>query len=284
METIIMRNLITTMAIISLAACGGKDDETGDTSVVTDDTSVVTDDTGTTGTVVDASFSLSGNAIDMQFMTPVSSGALCMTIADPTEAIAGGDLIVLTQTTIEADTGAWATDVFETDSVVGLFMIVSDCDGLTTVVFPTATGFNSYDDAGDGMDIGGLTSISISMLAAGGMNQSFAAAGSSMTLAANGAMAGFVFDADGATPVSGATVCGADCADTLYFDTAMADGLFTTQGAVNMETDASAMGAFVVPGASVYTYVVDDGGAHNWDSLLFGAVPGMVSFVSFIAN
>ena len=250
METIIMRNLITTMAIISLAACGGKDDETGDTSVVTDDTSVVTDDTGT---AVDASFSLSGNAIDMQMMAAVSSEALCMTIADPTDAIAGGALIVLTETTIEAVTGAWATDLFETSSAVGLFMIVSDCDGTSTVVFPTATGFNSYDDAGDGEDIGGLTAISINMMAAGGMDQSFAAAGSSMTLSANGAMAGFVFDSMG-IPVGGATVCGADCADTLYFDTAMADGLFTTTGVgVNMETDATANGAFVVPGASVYT-------------------------------
>ena len=127
-----MRNFTVTMAIISLAACGGKGDDTSDTSVVTDDTSVVTDDTGT---VVDASFSLSGNAIDMATMSPVSSEALCMTIADPTDAIAGGDLIILTQTTIEAGTGAWATEAFETDSAVGLFMIVSDCDGTATEVF-----------------------------------------------------------------------------------------------------------------------------------------------------
>jgi hypothetical protein len=65
----------------------------------------------------------------------------------------------------------------------------------------------------------------------------------------------------------------------------MMDGLFTTQGVgVNTATDAAANGAFIVPGAPVYTYVVDDGGTHNWDSLLFGAVPGMVSFVQFVAN
>ena len=279
-----MKNLTVTMAIISLAACGGKGD---DTSVVTDDTSVVTDDTGETGTMVDASFSLSGNTVDMVNMGPVSVDGLCMTIADPTAAIAGGDLIVLTQTTIEAGTGAWATEAFETDSSVGLFMIASDCDGTTTEVFPTATGLSveSYAEGGNAEDIGGLTSISINMMAAGGINQSLQAAGSTMNLADNGAMAGFVFDSAG-VPVGGATVCGSDCANTYYFDTAMNDGLFTTAGSgVNSETSAAANGSFIVPGASVYTYVVDDGGAHEWwDSLLFGAVPGLVSFVQFVAN
>jgi hypothetical protein len=268
-----------------------------DTDATTTDTSVITDtgvtttetDTGsmTTDTEVDTSFSLSGNTIDMATMTPVSSGALCMTIADPTAAIAGGDLIILTQTTIEATTGAWATEAFETDSAVGLFMIASDCDGTATVVFPTATGMSadSYAEAGDGEVIDSLTSISVSMMAAGGINQSLAAAGSSMNLLDNGAMAGFVFDSMG-VPVGGATVCGSDCADTYYFDTAMNDGLFTTAGSgVNAATAAAANGSFIVPGASVYTYVVDDGGAHEWwDSLLFGAVPGLVSFVQFVAN
>ena len=277
-----MRNLIVTMAIVSLAACGGKGD---DTSVTTDDTSITTDDTGETGTGVDASFSMSGNTVDMMSMMPVSSDALCMTIADPTAAIAGGELVVLTQTTIEAGTGAWATEAFETDSAVGLFMIASDCDGTGTVVFPTATGVSAdnYATAGDGEDIGGLTSISINIMAAGGIDQSLTVAGSSKNLGDHGAMAGFVFDSAG-VPVGGATVCGADCADTYYFDATMNDGLFTTGPSVNSETAADAGGGFIVPGASVYTYVVDDGGAHTWDGLLFGALPGIVSFVQFVAN
>ena len=273
------------MAIISIAACGGKDDETGDTSVVTDDTSVTTDETGETGTTADAGFFLSGTAIDMMQMAPVMDDGLCMTIADPTAAIAGGDLLVLTQTAIESGTGAWSTDIFETESAVGLFMIVSDCDGTATLVFPTGTGLSteSYSTAGNGDEISGLTAISINLMAAGGINQSFAAAGSQMTLADDGAMAGFVFDSAGA-PVGGAVVCGSDCADTLYFDSNMADGLFTTQGSVNTETSVDANGGFIVPGAAVYTYVVDDGGVHTWGSQLFGAIPGIVSFISFIAE
>jgi hypothetical protein len=268
------------LILFSLLACGEDEPATDDSTATTDDSEVEGDDTGPFG------FGISGMAYDLMNAAPSAAG-LCITIADPTDAASTGDpadLIILGNT-VTAEGGTFTVKGIETDSAIGVFIIVSDCADEGTVR-ATGTGVSvaSYEDLEPGGMIEGATALSINSTFEVVLDQSAVAAGyGGDNIATAGAMMGFVQDSAG-TPISGATVTGKDGVATYYGDTEPTDGLFTSaETGVNTATDAAAGGLFFVPGAPIYTYTATADG-YAFEQLLFGGVPGMVTVLKFTAE
>jgi len=267
--------LLGSLAVTSLVLTGcGKDD--GDTGS-TDGGTTPADDTS----VGAASFSIEGTALDFAAQAPAAEG-LCVYATDPTDALGGGDLIILSSSTVGAG-GAFNLEGVVTESVLGLLILVQDCNNEGTVM-PSATGVaaEDYESLADGDVVAGRNAYVLSADFQAGIDQSVAAAGGSSDIGTEGALLGFVFDASG-TPVSGATVDCGGCADIYYGDADSADGLFTSaKTGINASTDATASGLWVVPGGPVSSYTCEDG-ANSYDSLLVGSQPGIAVFVAFYA-
>lgn len=276
-----IRVLSISLAAFALTACDGRGEDTAnptDDSEVADD-SEVTDDSN----VVETGWGVSGVGWDLMNSAPVAGG-LCVTIADPTDAASSGDpadLIVLSTTTTAED-GTFTATGIETSSLIGVFMIISDCADEGTVR-ATGTGIApaSYDELGDGDLLEGATAISVNATFEAALDQSATLAGyAGAPIATAGLMMGFVQDSAG-TAIDGATVTGPT--STFYMDVDSSDGLFTTGAEVNASTDALTGALFVVPGAPIYTYKADADG-EVFQSQLFGAVPGLVTVMKFIAD
>ena len=255
---------------VAMTGCG-KEDDSGASG----------DDTSTGGGTEVVAFDIEGTAIDFATQTPAAEG-LCVYATDPTEALGGGDLIILSDSTVGAG-GAFTLTGITTESAFGLLILVQDCANEGTVM-PSATGVAAEDYAalGDGDLLGGRSAYVLSADFQAGIDQSVAAAGGSSDILSEGALLGFVFDPSG-VPVSGATVDCEGCAPIYYADTESADGLFTNaKTGVNASTDALANGLWVVPGAPIASYTCDDG-ANTYEPLLIGSQPGIAVFVAFYA-
>ena len=269
-------SLVALLGAFMATGCGSEDDtdtDAGDTD--TDDTDVV-----------EGGFSIEGTAVDLALSVPSAEG-LCVNVSDPTPAIAGGEPLVLAETTTAAD-GTYTLEDITTTSSLGLLVGVSDCPEATARTgMPTATGIaaSSYSSLGDGDNLPGQTSYSINAELEAGVDGSLTAAGyTGDPIGTAGTFVGFVFDADG-YPLADATVeCTSDeTVLTYYQDTDPNDGLFTTMGAVNTGTDATASSLFWIPGAPIGNYEADHA-TSTFESQLGGSSAGTAVLIAFDAE
>ena len=252
--------------MLALTACTDK--TTDDTSSTADD-SATTDDSGEpTG-----GFSISGTAKNLLSGEAATEG-LCVSVADPTPALSGGELDIRSDTTVGAG-GAYTAEHVETTSAVGLLMLVEDCAAEGTVM-PTATGIkrDAYSSLGDGDAITDQTIYSIDATSQAGIQAGLEGAGYTGDLGTEGALLGFVLDTDASTPIDGAVVGGGSA--TVYY--ANADGTWNTTATV-----AAARSMFIIPGAPIYTYTCSKDG-YTFGNLLAGSQPTYAVIVRFLAE
>jgi hypothetical protein len=265
--------LIGTLGTI---ACKGRGEDTetpeGDTDTDTDSDTDTDTDTDTDADTDVTGFAVEGMAVNLMDGSAAAEG-LCVHAADPTPAMAGGEIEVLATSTV-GGSGAYSVTGIETDSAVGLLMLVADCGDEGTVM-PTATGMStdSYAGLGDGDVIADRLIYSIDAASQGAMAAGLAHAGYAGDLAVDGALVGFVFDAAGA-PVDGAVVTGPSGFPTYYFTGAG----FNTAGTV-----AAANAMFVIPAGPIYSYSCAADG-YDFDSILAGSQPGFAVIVAFDAQ
>lgn len=267
-----MRSL-TLFAFAGLAACSGEKttSPTGETGTPTD--------TDTQTTPPAGGFTVEGIVLNAATQQPVAEG-LCVSVVDPTPALGGGEPLTLVSGTVGAG-GVFSLADVSTTSTVGLLVDVRDCTGDT--VYPSATGISADDYAGlgEGDVLGDRVAFSIDAALRDGLAASATVAGYVGDLSADGYFFGFTLDTTGA-PLGGVSVsCLGTCNATLYMDTDPADGLFTTGGAPNTATDATAGAVFVIGAAPIGQYSADDGGAHTFGSQLNGSNPGIATITAF---
>lgn len=229
-------------------------------------------DTGDTGEPEETvAFTVSGTAINLMdpAATPAAEG-LCVSAADPTEAITGGEVITVSSSTIGA-AGAYEVTGVNVKPVVGLLMLVEDCGDEGTVL-PTATGIPSdaYMALEDGDVLADTEIYSIDGASQAALQAGLEAAGYVGDLATEGSLIGFVLDVDG-TPIEGATMHGRS-GDTVYYY----DG--TGFGAT--ATTAAGRGMWVIPEAPIYNYSCEADGL-NFDNKMTGSQPGYAVVATF---
>lgn len=271
--------LLATSLLLTLTGCDGrgKDDTGGGTDTSdTSDTSDTGDTSDTTDTGSATGFTVSGTLIDLALKVPMDGSALTIAVADPTPALAGGEMEILATGTADA-TGAFSVAGVETTSSVGLFVVVTG-----TGVMNSAFGISSasYSGLGDGDVLSGVNAYVVSSDLSDFVNTSISAAGGTEDIVTLGALFGFVFDVAGA-PVGGAVASCSGCGtpNFYYADTDPTDGLFSTGATANTSTNAATNAMFVVPGAPIASYTADDG-VHDFVSQLGGSLPGFAAFIS----
>ena len=212
---------------------------------------------------------------------PAAEG-LCVYLADPTPALATGsaaDLGIL-GATATGTSGTFGLEGIDTTSLVGLFLVVDDCDPEVDTVATSITGVatDDYLDLADGELLGDQTALVLEASIQAVIEASLPYAGYTGSYLADGGMIGFLIGADG-VPGHGATVVRADGqpADVYYADTNPLDGLFTTAGVPNSSSDAYTNGMFLVPGASLATWTAVHE-TESFESAFFGTVPGVTTF------
>ncbi len=235
-----------------------------------------------------AGFSVSGLAYDPFSTTehgtqglPAAEG-LCVYLADPTPALATGsaaDLDLLAGTAT-GTSGTFALEGVHTTSLVGLFLVVDDCDPETDTVSTSITGvtLGDYLDLSDGDLLGDQIALVLDATILAAIEASLPYAGFAGSYLEGGAMIGFALDAEG-VPAHGATVVRADGepADVYYADANPLDGLFSAGAAANTATDAYASAMFLIPGAPLTEWTVAHGEA-SFETVFFGTVPGVTTF------
>ena len=165
----------------------------------------------------------------------------------------------------------------ETDSTLGLVVVVSDCpEAAEATLYNSGTGVSSsaYEGNVDVTDNTAFT-LSNSMVAAIDGNLSALghvdAEGEPATFEASGGLINFIFDAEGA-PVSGATVsCAAGYCPAYY--AADAEGFDLSA------TETGMMGLAVLPGAPITTYSVEHA-EKSFGSATMGSLAGIALFVA----
>ena len=225
-------------------------------------------------------YALEGTVRDVETGELPAAG-LCASAIDPTPAITGGDPEILGTGTVEAD-GTFSVGGITESPAVGVFVGIDDCEESgEDLVINAATGVPAEEITGKGTGdvVGGIRAVVVTHDLA---DRWAADIGWDGDLGADGFLAGFVLDAQG-NPVSGAAIDCQGCADDYYLDADAADGLFGAGATFNAETDAAAGAMFLIPAAPIFTYECADGGAHTWDSTLFGSVPGIGAFIDFDA-
>lgn len=253
-----MKTTLSLITLFLLSACSGDDK--------TDDSAGETGDSAATG------FNVEGTALGLLSGAAATEG-LCVDVADPTAAIAGEEVEILASSTVGAD-GAYAVTGVETESVLGLLVVVVDCAGSGPTVLPTATGikYAEYKDLQGGATISDFTIYSIDGASQTAFQAGLASAGYTGDLSVDGALVGFVIDEAGAG-IAGATV-GSSLSDTTYY--MAADYSFNTTG-----TSAETRGLFIIPDAPISTYEATAAG-YTFESVLSGSQPGYAVLSRFI--
>lgn len=290
------RLLAATTALMA-AGCWGRDIEyQSDGSVDTGPTEIVAcgeEPEEITG------WTLQGVADDLETGTPATAAdGLCATAIDPSPVLAGQPPINLASAQI-CDDGAFTIYNLGDAPAVGMFILIDDCgpgEGDTAAieqdnVLQSANGVSSDDVAGFGAG-----DVYVADSATGKGDLVYLTRSFQVTLEAEfinpagsidetGFLGGRLLDASLA-PVTGATIdCGACGPLTAsYPDGDASDGLFETGGTANAASTAEGDGRFYLPGASVDTYTIDDGGVHTWEATLLGGLAGYAVFSNFIAT
>lgn len=272
-----------TLSIILALACGEKDAPVDtDTGVEADadaDSDADSDTDADADTDVEPQgFDITGTSFEIGSQGPGTEG-LCIDAVDPSAAFTGGELKILASSSLEAD-GTFTIEAVETNSVLGLFLLVTDCADVAPTM-PTASGvpFAAYDGLGTGDLIAGRNAVVVAQATADGVAQSLVAAGYEGDISEQGFVLGFVRDAEG-TPVQGATVsCGEGCA-VYYADVDPSDGMFTSAGELNTGTSAQTGGVFVVPNGPLTSYSADHE-TIDFPAVTFGGMPGLVTVMAF---
>jgi len=227
-------------------------------------------------------FAIEGSVYDIDLDDiPADPESLCAYALDPTPVLTGGDPIFMAGSQV-CPNGDYVVTGLNDPPSIGMFISIDDCEGNDDTVMRSATGVD-FEDV-DGLRAGDAYTGFRAYL----INNDFAAAISADLTnfdddaQETGFMAGFVRDIN-ENPVAGATVACGGCVSFYYMDADGDDGLFSTSGNLNTQTDAEAMSMFVAPRAPIFTYEASDGGAHSWESQLFGSLPGYASFLLFNA-
>ena len=213
---------------------------------------------------------------------PTDPTALCAYALDPTPVLSGGDPIVMAASAV-CDSGEYHVGGLSDPPSIGMFISIADCDPSAPTVMKSATGidFDDVKDLGDGDVFDGKVVYLVTLEYGQEIDANLSDYDGDAV--ATGFMAGFVMDLD-YDYVSGASLSCTGCADFYYLDDDPSDGMFYTDGERNTETDATVRSIFVAPGAPIFTYKADDGGAHTWEPQLFGSLPGYASFLLFNAD
>jgi hypothetical protein len=226
--------------------------------------------------------SISGKSTNMLIGTAGTEG-LCIDAVDPSAALEGGALNVLGSSTLDGSGNYTVDGVDVSKAPLAIFMVVHDC-GAEGTVFPSATGIaaESYStmSAGDSLtrDV-----LFVDTASAAGVNASLTGVGYAGSLAANGAIMGFVLDSDGSTRLGGATVACDGCDNVYYLDTNVAEGgFFASAAGINAATEPG-VGVVVIPGGPVAGYQVSHPDK-TFESGLFGSIPNLIAFTAWTAN
>ncbi len=252
--------MLRTSLILALAACGA--DATSDATTYS---------TGTTTGTTAAGFTVEGTAVLL--LDPASPAPnFCISVLDPTPALAGGAPTVLASAVIGAD-GTFSVAGIETGSTIGILMAVSDCDPLApSGALLTATGIEAadYADAAAGTVLSGYTAFVIDDGTAATLTGGLAAAGYAGDIAVEGSLVGFVLDAANA-PVDGATVGAPDDVSVFYM---------SATGLTSGPTSAAAGALFIIPAAPIFTYSATATGL-TFAPVLAGSQPGTQVVIAF---
>lgn len=277
MTRILSTALPVLTAALLTAGCNGDGELTDDTDVDTDS------DTEAPPRLV----SITGMTMELLSPTTPAPEGLCARAVEPTEALDGGELTLLGESTVGADGSFTITDVNLDDAPLAIFVVLTDCDNSGTIAFPAGTGIasDSYADnvAGDTLT---RDSFWVSAQSQAGINQSLVTAGSDKS-ASDGLVLMFVTDAQN-NPLPGATVsCAGDGCDDLeayYLDTDPEDGLFTTAGEGGLVVnEATVAGLAVIPAGPVANYTANAEG-QTFSSSLFGSIPGLAAVTQVSAE
>ena len=190
-------NLSITVLFLVASACGdsGTDSETGSSS----DTSGTSagSETGETTAGGGPGFTLSGTAVDLFTTVPLgpAEGAACVSIVDPIATQLMGEPVILTSSTVNTD-GSWSVPGIETDNELGLLVLVHDCDNSGTLLLPSASGIagKRYVDLGDGGEYSDFTAWVLDVDTVAGTDAQLTTLGAAATIAADGAVIGYVLD------------------------------------------------------------------------------------------
>jgi len=219
---------------------------------------------------------------------PAAAG-LCLSAADPSPALLGSDLEILA-TGMTTDGGAFEITGIETVSTLGIVIVVQDCDGSDTTMYPTATGvgYESYGDLASGETVNAniyqLTTEMVMLIdgnleAVGhvdvdGAPQSFSEAGG---------LVSFLLDGAGAPVVNATMTCAAGYCPAYYNSGAGEFGFSFVGNTGDLATATGPDGLAVLPAAPITSYE----GTHDeleFDSLTLGSLPGIALFVSLTAD
>lgn len=273
--------LCTAALTLSLSGCGdsGSESTGSDTSGETDPSAG--SDSGTSAGPM--GFALGGLAVDLFTGDPYmpAEGAVCVSIVDPVQSNMNGEIAILASSTVETD-GKWFVDGIMAPQETGLIVLVHDCDNSGTLVLPSGSGVGGdrYKDLGPGGMFMGFNAWVLTAEKVTVTDDSLLMAGASGTIAADGAVIGYVLDAN-MQPVPGATVSCDSCSEVFYGDDMHDDGIFSSMGNVNAET--SPTGLFVIPSGPIGEYSVSHPSL-NYDPLMLGTFPGMSLTVLFFAK
>jgi hypothetical protein len=212
---------------------------------------------------------------------PIDPTILCAYALDPTPVLSGGEPTVMAASEV-CDNGDYYVGGLSNPPSIGMFISIADCDASAQTVMKSATGvdFDDVKDLSDGEEFSGHTVYLVTLEYGNVINDNFSDYDGDAVTA--GFMAGFVMDVDDAY-VGGASLSCTGCADFYYLDGDTDDGMFATGGTRNSATDETVRAVFFAPGAPIFTYKANDGGAHTWDPQLFGSLPGYASFLLFSA-
>jgi len=206
---------------------------------------------------------------------------LCLSVVEPDSVLLGGAPVTKGISKIQT-AGAFSVSGVSSESVLGLYMVAEDCDGVGDVV-PTATGIPpfEFEELVSGDTLNNRLTLVIDRDLAAIIDDELSQTQGVESL---GAMFGFVQDTNGEY-IDGATIIceSTECPDVFYFDSDHSDGMFSTDGFLNTSTDSSAESAFIAPSSPLQNYAAESEG-FQFRSEFFGSSPGMITVIVFVGG
>jgi hypothetical protein len=233
-------------------------------------------------------FSVSGTVVDMNvpLLGDLVTKSCTVAALDPSSAVVSGAEPTLIKSSPVQGDGSYRIEGIDVKPPLGILLNVSGCPNEDDV--PTSTGLavESYQDLEDGGEITSKVIYRIPAELGEHIDADLVKAGyEGKGIVAEGALLAFVI-LDDNTPVQGATLTCTTCGESYYyFDNDRPNsGYFMTDGKLNTSTHALTGGMVLVPGAPIYQYTADDGGAHTFETRTLGSQPGSVLVASFTGS